>query len=180
MSDRIVFYGDSITAGFERLNDHDNIVNLGVGGDKTIELIGRFVSVIRARPTKLFIMIGTNDFLVNKRHWQEYIHIDYEVMIDALITLIQDNLKDTDVYFISIPPVRLDERYDNALVNREIDAWNDWLKGRVEELGFTYVDVASALKADDGAIAEQHTTDGVHLSETGYRTYYDLISPYFD
>lgn len=180
MSNQIVFYGDSITAGFSLLSKHDNVVNLGVGGDKTIELIGRFVSVIRARPDKLFILIGTNDFLVNKRHWQEYIHIDYEVMIDALITLIQDNLKDTSIHFISIPPVRLDERYDNIRINQEIDAWNEWLKGRVEELGFTFVDVASALKDDTGAIATEHTTDGVHLSELGYRIYYDVISKYFD
>ena len=36
---KIVFMGDSITAGFKQLSNYENIINMGIGGNKTTETI---------------------------------------------------------------------------------------------------------------------------------------------
>lgn len=177
---KIAFFGDSITAGFEQLKQHKNVWNLGVGGHKSIELIGRFIQLTRLQPDRLFIMIGTNDYLVGKRIWQDYIKIDYGVMIDALFTLCQDNLKDTEVFVLSIPPIRWPEQLDVISSNRDIDQWNTLLQTKTLQYGYRYLDMASLLKSDDNGLDQRYTTDGVHFSSEGYQVFYDLIAPYLD
>jgi lysophospholipase L1-like esterase len=177
---KVVYFGDSITAGFQHLKAHENVWNLGIGGDKTVDLIGRFLSVTRIRPDRLIVMIGTNDYLVKQRIWQDFIDIDYAVMIDALFTLIQDNLPTTDVHIVSIPPIRWPEQLDVASSNADIDRYNTILHTKATQYGFGYIDLAVHLKDDDNGIRPSYTTDGVHFSEAGYAVYYDLIRPYLE
>lgn len=175
----IVFFGDSITEQFETLKNHKDVWNLGRSGDKTIDLIGRFVTVTRIQPETMFVMIGTNDYLVEQKVWQDYIQIDYGVMMDALFTLFHDNLPKTKIYVISIPPVRW-PKLDIFTSNNDIDKRNTLLQTKVRQNGFTYLDLASLLKDDDNAMKETYTTDGVHFSEAGYEVFYNLVKPYME
>ena len=112
MNHKVVFFGDSITQGFDALRQYDNVFNLGVSGDKTTDLIARIFGVMRLQPDTLFLLIGTNDYLVQQRYWQEYINIDFKVVYTALITLLEDNLSTRNMYLVSIPPVKLVEGFD--------------------------------------------------------------------
>lgn len=171
---KIVFFGDSLFEQFENLKTHKNVWNLGRGGDKTIDLIGRFITVTRIQPERLFVMIGTNDYLVEQGIWQDHVTIDYGIMMDALFTLFHDNLPNTDVIVLSIPPVRW-PKLDIFQANQDIDKRNTLLQTKVRQYGFKYIDIATKLKDDDNALKAEYTTDGVHFSTSGYQVLYDAI-----
>jgi lysophospholipase L1-like esterase len=175
---KVVFFGDSITAGFKQLSNHKHIWNLGVGGDKTVDLIGRFLTLTRIEPDRLFIMVGTNDYLVKQRLWQDYIDIDYSVMIDALFTLVIDNLTNTEVFVLNVPPIGPIGNLDIIQSNKDIDRQNDILKVKTMQFGFTYLDLASKLKTDENQMNPNYTTDGVHFTAEGYNVYYQFIKDY--
>lgn len=178
---RIVYFGDSITWGFEQLNNHDNVVNLGISGNKTTDLIGRFSDVIKEQPDIIFVMIGTNDFLVKHEYWGDKIIIDIEATYHALLSLIRDNLPNAKVYLISIPPIRVDdEKYDSFRWNLDIDYMNTFIQHEALSFGFKYLNLADKLKDTDQELKPEYTTDGVHFSTLGYRVYYDFIKSYLN
>lgn len=174
---KIVYYGDSITEGFVNLKKYDNVVNLGVSGDKTTDLISRFFSVIREQPKRLIMMIGTNDYLVKQHLWQEYISIDFEALYYALLTLIRDNLNTNDVILLSVLPVSVGD-VDLKQYNSDIDEYNKYIKEKANEFGYTYIDLNKHFKNDGGVLNYDVTSDGVHLNELGYELYHNLIKEY--
>ena len=64
----VAFIGDSITyAGrwSEFFSFYIRVVNRGVGGDKTSDILDRLDSVLSTDPTKAYLMIGINDINQN-------------------------------------------------------------------------------------------------------------------
>lgn len=59
----VLFLGDSITilGRWELLFPGVRILNYGIPGERSEHLLARLEPVIRVRPQKLFLMIGTND-----------------------------------------------------------------------------------------------------------------------
>ena len=59
------FYGDSRVIGgnFTEAFSDDSVVNLGVAGDKVIDLINRFKLIKTTTPNRVFLAIGGNDCL---------------------------------------------------------------------------------------------------------------------
>lgn len=60
----VVFAGDSITAycPWNELYPELSVKNRGIGSDSTTCLLSRLDSIIKTEPSKIFIMIGVNDF----------------------------------------------------------------------------------------------------------------------
>ena len=171
-----VFLGDSITAGFEQLQQN-GIINMGISGDKTTDLIGRFIHVILEQPDQLFLMIGTNDLLVKERFWQDFFSIDYEVLYKALLTLIKDNLPNCKTYLLSVFPVSIEGK-DNQDLNNKIDEMNRFIEQSAKEYSMQYIDVNTPFKDESGFLKQEFTGDGVHLSVKGYDTYFKLLQQY--
>lgn len=174
---KTVFLGDSLTAGFTMLDGLEGCLNYGVGGDKTIDLIGRILPVIEERPDQLFLLIGTNDYLVSKGYWQTKLYIDFPVLLDALLTLLRDNINGR-IYLVSIPPVRVSKPFDTKQANSDIDQLNKHIAAYVEKYNLGYIDLNTALKNDENQIDERYTTDGVHFTSLGYQVYFDLVKKY--
>ena len=173
---KTVFYGDSITNRFVLLKQNKNVVNLGVGGDKTTELIGRVLDVIREKPNKLFIMVGVNDYLVKKAYWQEFFNINFEVTYNALITLLTDNLRNTSFTLLSILPVSMNKPFDTlVLYNKELDEINKYISEIASKYNLNYLDISNSFKDKNNFLNPQYTEDGVHLNNLGYKVYYNLI-----
>ena len=126
----------------------------------------------------LFLLIGTNDYLVKEQYWQEYINIDFKVVYSALLTLLLDNLSTERIYLVSIPPVRLSEGFDTRKANRDIDQLNQFIFEKARDVQATYLDINELLKNDRNEIADEYTTDGVHLSELGYQVFLNVIKTY--
>ena len=178
--DKIIFFGDSITEQFDLLKMNKSVINFGVGGDTTIKLIGRVKEVIVEEPSKLFILIGINDYLLNQNFYDEKLIIDFKLSFKTLIKHIKDNLNDTKLYLISIlPVVNLVSKDEVIRLNKEIDELNEFIKLICKEYNAEYINIAKELKNPDNNLIEDYTKDGLHLNNLGYEVYYELISKYF-
>lgn len=171
---KIVFYGDSITEGFELLKQNSNVINMGVSGDKTINLVARITDVIKESPDRIIIMIGTNDYLVKKKLWQDYVSINFRALYSALLTLIKDNLPNAEVVLLSILPIS-EKDVDLEQYNKEIDEYNNIIKELSIAYNCTYKYISSSFKTERNEMKKEYTLDGVHLSSKGYSLFYNLI-----
>ncbi|NLG81229.1 MAG: hypothetical protein GX490_01705 [Bacilli bacterium] len=177
-SDKIVFLGDSLTANFKLLNQFANIINLGVGGDKTIEILNRMDACYSHNPNKLFLLIGINDFLVNKKVWKFPEEIDITKNYDLILNNLKTNLPNTQVYCISILPLGRNtffNREEISSYNLGIKELNLEIKQLAEKYGYTYLDFHDNFADYEGYLQSEFTLDGVHLTEAGYQHFLDLL-----
>ncbi|HBI02621.1 MAG TPA: hypothetical protein DDY49_01145 [Paenibacillaceae bacterium] len=171
-SNPIYFVGDSIT----RRNDWQNtfpyisIVNKGIDGNKTSDLLKRIEPIANAHPSKLFLMIGINDFLRNKE-FDETVK-NYEKILQT----IKDKSPHTVIYVQSVLPIsRTLPRYSN----QDLVRFNQQIKGLASKYNATYIDLYP-LFLQNGHLGGQYAVDGLHLSKTGYDLWTQKISSYIN
>lgn len=176
---KVVFMGDSITAGFKLLSQFPNVKNMGIGGYKSTELIPLVKELRLEQPDVLFLMIGINDFLCNKRFWPHGYTIPFDKTYDVLLDLITTNLPRTKVYLTSILP--MSGRSEGLLIesnvlgfNQEIDVINQFIHQKAKAYKHTYLDLNRIFKKD-GLLNQTYTLDGIHLSEQGYEVYLNTL-----
>ena len=112
-NENIVFLGDSITDWypFEEMYSNDiPIVNSGIAGYETKDILNRMDDLVyKFNPTKVFILIGTNDI--------KYEEDDEQVVVDNIKKIIKEikkNRPNTKVYITSIFPVNRELKYHAA------------------------------------------------------------------
>lgn len=176
---KVVFMGDSITAGFELLNQYEHIKNLGVGGNKTTESIPLIKTTRLEQPDVLFLMIGINDFLCNKRFWPHGYTIPFYKTYDVLLDLIAINLPKTKLHLISILPIGLQSEgllnYENAIsFNIELDSINQFIKEKAKIYKANYIDLNRVFK-QEGLMIDAYSSDGIHLNGLGYEVFLDHL-----
>ena len=167
--ENIVFLGDSIT-DFYPIADIFNdlpIVNSGKSGYKTDDILSRMDNMVyRYNPTKVFLLIGTNDLNDTSEESIEKV----EENITKIVQNIKDHRKNAKIYVESIYPVNKSVR-DWVVDKREnevIREVNEYLKNYCEENDCTYIDIYNILKDQDGNFAKKYTTDGLHVNDLGY------------
>lgn len=176
----VVFLGDSITAGFTQLSRFDNVTNMGIGGDKTIEIIGRLNSVTIKKPSKIFLMVGINDFTTNKGKWGDHLKIPFEQSYQLLLDVLKGSVPNTKIITQAILPlnvssIALEEEID--AFNKEITKWNETIKVVSEKLKIEFIDFTNKFKDEKGRLKLEYTIDGTHLSELGYEVFYESVKP---
>lgn len=169
---KVVFMGDSITAGFKRLADYENIINMGVGGYKTTELIPLVKELRLHQPEVVVLLIGINDFLCNKRFYEHGYTIPFHKTYDVLLEMISTNLPKAKLYLISILPLTTKEtgmlNAENVQnYNQEINHLNDFIKNKSKAYKATYLNLYSEF-LNEGYLDRTLTLDGIHLNEKGY------------
>ena len=101
----------------------------------------------------------------------------FKAYYDKLITAIKQASPDTKIILQSIFPVS--ESYDQKggkLCNANIDIANGWIMQIASEHGCKYLDTASVLKNDNGAmIALYDNGDGIHMTADAYRAVLQYI-----
>lgn len=167
---RILLIGDSITEGFKTsiLLPEFEIINKGVYGDNTEGVLKRLEEhVLNETPDIVSVLIGTNDFALEKTNDQILENIE------KIIVLLK-NL-DAEIVICSILPV-------SNIINRSNHRINDVNCG-VEELtmkhGINYWNIHQFFVDNDGSIQRKYTYDGLHLSEMGYNHWAKLFREYF-
>ncbi|MDF2698684.1 MAG: Lipolytic protein family [Haloplasmataceae bacterium] len=175
---KVVYLGDSLTANFKKLNELENVVNMGIGGDKTLEVIGRLKFVNQQKPDKLFLLVGINDYLCNQWTWAHGLIIKFFKTYDAILDILKTNLPQTKFYVLAIFPVNTGsvvpvERLTRY--NQEIDEWNVFVKYKAKEYGMEFLDLSNHFKDEFNNLRKEYTLDGIHLNELGYEVYYNLI-----
>ena len=158
----VVFVGDSITEGglWSEWLSGMNVINRGISGNTTQDILNRMHQIVSVKPDKLFLMIGVND--LNKQLGVEVALRNYTTLFD----LIDSQLPHTEVYIQSVLPV-------NALWplidNTHIPTLNAALVRHADERGYQYIDLHSVFADAEGALKSDLSNDGIHLLAPGYR-----------
>jgi hypothetical protein len=166
---RIVFIGNSITEGFDlgRFFPHSNPINRGISGDHIDGLLERLeTSVIRLKPSRLYVMIGIND--IGAGDPDSLIMDNYRRLTAAL----GHSLPDSTVYFNSILPTTA--LWSNCPVDK-IVRLNKKLRSLVKTFGFNWIDLYPLFDDGTGHLRAELTRDGLHLNETGYRVWVQVL-----
>jgi len=171
-SNSIVFLGNSLIANFDlSLFNNPHTVNRGISGDFTEGVIKRMDGIIKHHPKKIFIEIGIND-LVEK--------VPLQVMQDNYDTILQKiaNVSPhTEVYIFSLLPTIMHGGIitGQRSVNNRVIKFNWLLKKFPEKHHCTYIDTWSHFASKDNSMNPALTTDGIHLTDEGYRIWRSII-----
>jgi lysophospholipase L1-like esterase len=178
--EKIVFAGDSITDRYN-LNkyyqyDDKIVVNSGIGGYQTKNVIARFYNLIEQHEAdKVFLLIGTND-------------LGFYVDRDKVVTNIEKIFEDTrevnpkaKLYYQTIYPVNR-ELNDNLAGrnNKDIKYINEKMKSYCETHNITYLDIYSKLVDEDDNLSRDYTLDGLHLNDAGYDVVTSILKKYVE
>jgi lysophospholipase L1-like esterase len=173
---QVVFFGDSITKGWDR---HPGVfnsafgryqaANFGLGGDGTQHLLWRIENgeMSGFTPKVAVVLIGTNNSSARKNNPPE----EVAAGIRKIVTAILNRSPRTNVLLLGIFP-RGGSSADrhNLQVNALISRLHDGRRVHYMDLRDVYVDA-------QGQIRRTLMPDGLHLSEAGYRAWATAISP---
>jgi len=165
----LVMLGDSLTyrGNWSGLLARDDVLNRGVDGDTTADMLGRLPAVLRRLPRACFIMGGIND-------------ISRDVSIPEIerhVALMVQRLREGGVRPVLQSTLYVScEVIDGRDINGRVAELNRRLIRLAKENGVEFVDLNGAL-CDDRGLKPAYTVDGVHLSAAGYRTWAARIAP---
>ena len=165
----IVFIGNSITNMFEWREGFGSasVLNRGISGAYSYEVLDNLESYIVGRPKKVFIMIGTNDLGTNGINFPEY----PTERVRKILKRIRNELPEAEVYMQSILPSTSGLR-TAANVKRT----NQLYQSLCEEYGVEYIDLYSKLvQPGSDNMPGTHTYDNLHLTAKGYSVWCKAI-----
>lgn len=173
-----VFMGDSIVAGFDLAHyfDRNDLYNCGVNGATTDFLLHLFGdAVIQYEPSKLIILIGTNDL---SDTWQ-FDKLESAFNVYKLLQILSIKCPKTEVVVISALPIIDELQSTTCRNNNQLRLLMNEYKANVEECeNAIFVDVFNAF-LEDGQMKKEYTSDGLHLTQEGYECLFELIKQYF-
>lgn len=168
VDDNIVFVGDSIFDRYDLDKFYNGmpIINSGVSGNKTIDVLNNMNErIYRYNPSKVILMIGTNDFVSISND-------DTVKNIGKIIDGIKENRPYTKIFVQSIYPVNKNINNGIDVGGRDkgnIKSMNEGIKRICEEKNVSYMNIHDLLIDDDGNLKEEYTNDGLHLTDSAYK-----------
>lgn len=164
-SDRIIFFGDSIT-DFWNLSAYfpnQPYVNRGISGQTTSQMLVRFRSdAIALRPKIVVLLAGTNDIAGNTGR------MTIEQIQDNLMSIVElAKHHQIRVVLSSILPVS--ELVSVTRSPKKIQTLNTWIEQYCAENDCIYLDYYSQMVDDRGFLQTHLSNDGLHPNEAGYR-----------
>jgi lysophospholipase L1-like esterase len=170
---RVVFYGDSITDGWGRVQGAffpgKPYVNRGISGQTTPQMLVRFrQDVVALEPKVVVILAGTNDVAGNTGpSTPEMIQDNFMSMADIA------KANGIRVVLSSILPASDYPWKPGMDPGPKIVALNKWLKDYAASHGLVYLDYYSAVEDGKLGMKPELASDGVHPTKAGY----DIMSP---
>ncbi len=173
-NDRVVFMGDSITAGWALeplFSEHPEFVGRGVGGETTQQMLHRFqTDVINLKPAIVHIMGGTNNVAGNNGpESDEAIEDSIRAMVEMAIS------NNIEVVLATIPPAKKFGWHPGLEPAPRIKSLNAWLKAYAASRHITFVDYWTVLADPDGGMNAKYSGDGVHPNAAGYAVMRPLL-----
>ena len=178
--ENIVFLGDSITEIYpiNKIYGDLPIIKSGVSGYKTEDILKRMDSMVyRYNPTKVILLIGTND--ISKNISEENLN-KTQKNIEKIINGIKKNRKNAKIYIESIYPVNRNMKLEmvSERTNEAIKQLNKKIKNYCKEENITYINMHDELLDSDGNFDSELTYDGLHPSSLGYAKITRILLPY--
>ncbi len=170
----VVFLGDSITA----LKDWSStfkslcVINAGISGNTTDDIISRLNKAIISKPKKLFLMIGVNDLLRGKD--EAYILANYKIILDE----IKKNSPDTIIYIQSVLPVNNDIMTVGKIDSEKIVILNEKLKTFADGKRIFFINLYPYFCGADNKLYEKYSQDGLHPNFSGYAVWKKILDQY--
>ena len=167
----IIFIGDSIVEYYplqELLGTTKTIVNRGIRGYQTGLLLDNLDAHLYGDAVdQIVLLIGTND--IGK-------DIPMSQALTNLESVIQSISRDyplSQIKLVSILPVHQGEEYKQTVYIRTNEKIKDWNQAYQElasaYMQVEYVSVFEELLDQEGQLKSGYTTDGLHLSVSGYQ-----------
>ncbi len=182
ISDNVVFLGDSITYQYplDEFYEDTHVVNSGVNGNQTTDILDNmYERVYRYNPSKVILLIGTND-LTNNRS-------DEKILgnIKKIIIRIKENRPYAKIYVQSIYPInetmqKEADVLEDHKTNKRISKINKKLKELCKEEKVTYIDTYSTLLDENKELKRSYAEDGLHLTALGYIKVTNVLMPYIN
>ncbi len=164
--DRVVFMGDSITAGWKLDESFPGkpYINRGISGQTSPQMLVRFrQDVIDLKPKTVVILAGTNDVAGNTGPMTAQ---QTEENIASMADMAKAN--GIRVVLCSVLPA-FDFSWAPGLGPApKIAELNNWIKEYAAQKGYVYVDYYSAMKDERGGLPATLSKDGVHPLPAGY------------
>lgn len=174
-----LFLGDSIT-DFYDLDKYYNelpVVNSGISGNTTDDILNDMKKrAYQYNPSKVFLLIGTNDLIHNKSN-EEIVE-----KVEKIIEEIKENRSKAEIYLQSIYPVnyKLSPYMVKSRKNDDIKEINEKLEDYCEDNDITYIDMYDLLKDEDDNFNSKYTKDGLHPNDDGYEVITKELKKYLD
>ena len=168
----IIFIGDSIVEYYplqELLGTTKTIVNRGIRGYQTGLLLDNLDAHLYGDTVdQIVLLIGTNDIGKDVPMSQALTNLE------SVIQSISRDYPLSQIKLVSILPVHQGEEYKQTVyirTNEKIKAWNQVYQDLASAyMQVEYVSVFEELLDQEGQLKSDYTTDGLHLSVSGYQT----------
>ena len=159
-----VLYGASITKGFnaDRLLPEFKLVNRGVGGQSSTQLLARFSSdVLQLDPGRVVIKICAGNFnpsVDSRMIWDEF-----ETMLLAA------QARNIEPVMTTIVPVtRRAEEFKGYSISEQVRQFNAKTKEFARRHGLKLVDYFDATADPEGFLPDDMARDAIHPNALGY------------
>lgn len=175
---RLVFLGDSITAGWgskaaiwnEAFGKYVP-VNFGIGGDRTQHVLWRIengeLEVIK--PQAVVLMIGTNNSGADSAE-------DIAKGITAIVDTIKAKQPQTKILLLAVFPRGEKPTGKLGAANEKLKQVNTTIAKLDDGKTVHFLDIGGKFPVVDGNLSAEAMPDFLHLSESGYRIWADAIS----
>lgn len=169
-SNDILFIGHSLLDGCEwsELLENPHIKNRGINGEIIKGVLIRLETLIATPPSKIFLMIGTND--IDHGFTANEILENYA----KIVSILKLRCPHTKIYLMSMLPVF---RHLRHKVNTIPETFNEGLKVLAMKNDCIYVDLYHPLQDDSGHLRENYSNDGWHLMGEGYLKVKEILWP---
>jgi lysophospholipase L1-like esterase len=159
-----VFLGDSLTEQgkwSERFPELD-VVNLGVSGDTTEQVLERLHQVTERPPSTIVVMVGTND-LAWRRSVEQIVR-----NMESILWRLRNELPEARILVQSVLP------RDRELADR-VREINIHLRQFAPTVKAEWVDLWPVFAEEDGEIRPELSGDRLHLNEAGYEAWAQVL-----
>jgi lysophospholipase L1-like esterase len=176
----VIFVGDSLTDGCDLSVYYPglNAYNRGIGGDTAIGVLKRMdESIFDLEPQLIVILIGVNDLA---RGYSTQFLFDN---LNKILTQIKERLPDAKVILQTLYPVNPEILPAVASLMPNINVVNTRIPFIISAFsGYRYVNVFDALivSHQNKTLKPEYTTDGLHLSDAGYKAVAAVLRPVID
>jgi lysophospholipase L1-like esterase len=163
----VVALGDSLTERAEWWELLDRpVANRGIANDTIAGVRARLDSIVALAPRVVFLLIGVNDLLAGTspealapRH-------------TALVAELRRRLPDARIVALALLPIR-DELVasDEPLTTATVRRANELCRPGAIAAGAEWLDLTPDLADATGELDARYSSDGLHLSVAGYRTW---------
>lgn len=180
-NDNFLFLGDSITELYPLEEYYDNlpVVNSGISGNITTDILNDMKTrVYQYNPTKVFLLIGTND--LNSTD-EDIVDVTFD-NIKEIINEIKENRSDATIYVESVYPVNsvIENNVVTNRTNKKVKELNKKLSNYCDEESCEYINLYDDLIDEEGNLKTEYTEDGLHLNSLGYVVITRELLPYLN